>query len=169
MLPRLFEHKFPGLKVHTYNFNDPRLPENREACRAHALAERRIRQGPGELRLHTRGEQPLTHDTTVPSKFCPEDSGRMPCASCHIDGSLYPRWYPDPLSFIACFNEYSLTVSRIYVYYVAATLWYSASSSMLARYRSRKLSPVPQISLKRTVAHLRRPRQKASEFPSLYV
>ncbi|EKM56176.1 uncharacterized protein PHACADRAFT_174335 [Phanerochaete carnosa HHB-10118-sp] len=62
-LKDLFEYNFPGFTICTYDFNDPRLAESREACRTYALYKRDVRQE--ELQPHTRGEEPLAHNASA--------------------------------------------------------------------------------------------------------
>lgn len=57
-LKELFQYNFPEFKVHTFDFNDPRLVQSRDACRAYALAKREVTQDelqphrhPGEVTL----------------------------------------------------------------------------------------------------------------------
>lgn len=80
-LKELLEYNFPGFTVCAYDFNDPRLAESREACRAYALSKREVKQE--ELQPHTRGEEPLSHNVSVqasgttPSPDHLEGTGRM--------------------------------------------------------------------------------------------
>lgn len=53
-LKELLEYNFPGFIIHAWDFNDPRLSQSREACRAYALQKRGITQD--ELQPHPHGE-----------------------------------------------------------------------------------------------------------------
>jgi hypothetical protein len=77
-LKELLEYNFPGFKIFAYDYNDPKLAESREACRAYALSKRGIRQE--ELQPHTHGEEPLAHNASAQAATSghSEASGRTP-------------------------------------------------------------------------------------------
>lgn len=68
MLPTLkglLEYNFPGFTIHAWDYNDPRLAQSREACRAYALAKRGVQQD--ELQPHQHGEETSLHNVSARS------------------------------------------------------------------------------------------------------
>ncbi|KAI0085895.1 hypothetical protein BDY19DRAFT_384680 [Irpex rosettiformis] len=70
-LKELLEYNFPGFIIHAWDFNDPRLAQSREACRAYALQKRGIKQD--EFQPHPHGEEvSLEHlSSTSPAPLDP--------------------------------------------------------------------------------------------------
>lgn len=64
-LKELLEYNFPGFVIQAYDFNDPRLSQSREACRAYALSKRGVKQD--ELQPHQHGEQASLQDMSAKS------------------------------------------------------------------------------------------------------
>lgn len=63
-LKELLEYNFPGFTIHAWDFNDPRLKQSREACRAYATSKRGILQN--ELQPHIQdGEETLSHNAAL--------------------------------------------------------------------------------------------------------
>ncbi|OBZ75871.1 hypothetical protein A0H81_04973 [Grifola frondosa] len=63
-LQGLLQYNFPGFKVIALDFNDPRLAQSREACRAYALAHRGVSND--DLQPHARtGEETLSHSAQM--------------------------------------------------------------------------------------------------------
>ena len=75
-LKELFEYNFPEFKIHTFDFNDPRLAQSRDACRAYALSKRGVAQDELQPHSHVPGEETLSHRASV---------------QMHPDGTLYPH------------------------------------------------------------------------------
>ncbi|KAH8100393.1 hypothetical protein BXZ70DRAFT_1000487 [Cristinia sonorae] len=82
-LKELFEYNFPEFKIYTFDFNDPRLSQSREACRAYALAHRGINQDELQPHSHVPGEETLSHQASV---------------SNHPDESVQPYPHPEDTS-----------------------------------------------------------------------
>lgn len=64
-LKELFEYNFPEFKIWTFDFNDPRLAQSREACRAYALSKRGVDQDELQPNPHAPGEETLSHRASV--------------------------------------------------------------------------------------------------------
>jgi hypothetical protein len=80
VLKELLEYNFPGFTIHAWDFNDPRLAQSREACRAYALQKRGITRE--ELQPHPHGEQiSLEHM----SESATSTSARMHQDTYHAD------------------------------------------------------------------------------------
>lgn len=63
-LKELFEYNFPWFKIHALDYNDIRLAQSRDACRAYALSKRGVTQE--QLQPHAqKGEVPLSHSASV--------------------------------------------------------------------------------------------------------
>lgn len=63
-LKELFQYNFPDFTIHTFDFNDPRLAQSRDACRAYAMSKRGVTQD--ELQPHAQpGEETLVHAASV--------------------------------------------------------------------------------------------------------
>ncbi|KAI0081495.1 hypothetical protein K474DRAFT_1688703 [Panus rudis PR-1116 ss-1] len=63
-LKELFEYNFPQFKVHAFDFNDPRLAQSRDACRAYALSKRGVTQDELQPHPHLPGEETLQHSAS---------------------------------------------------------------------------------------------------------
>lgn len=64
-LKELFEYNFPEFQIWTFDFNDPRLAQSRDACRAYALAKRGVSQDELQPHAHVPGEETLSHRASV--------------------------------------------------------------------------------------------------------
>jgi hypothetical protein len=63
-LKELLEYNFPGFTFVVLSYEDPRLTESREACRAYAVNNRGVKED--ELQPHTNpGEATLSHRASV--------------------------------------------------------------------------------------------------------